>query len=607
MHMVSASGRPATAQGQLEKTPMVHLLVYLADRRLTGSISFFPPCPTGPAEDVIHFLDGAPAKVRTAVPIAHLGEVLVDLGLLTEEARSTSLEAATSAGELHGNYLVRTGMIDRTALFMGLRAQAKRKTAHIFSAPTETKYSFFEGTNLLEDWGGPELSPLDPLDEIWLAASAPCNARLIDATLARLGSTMLKLHPSSPVERFGFGPKELRVVKRIRAAPATLSDVIASQVAPDSTVRLVVYVLLVTRHLDHGSSAGPVALDWVPVSFSHGSRAPASASVPAAPAKSVAPQITKAAADTVSASGHTPLSPALAARREAIVERAKAIDNEDYFQMLDVRRDATDRDIQTSFLTFAKVWHSDRLPAELDDVREQATKVFARTNTAFETLSKPERRRQYLDTLAGNAPAADDEAEQVQKVLEAAMQYQHAEVFFKKHDLVNAEQCIERACSLDPEQSGYLALNVAIQFKKRSLDASVDDLVQMLDAVIAKNDRCELAYFTRANMLKRLGETAMAMDDFRIVYALNPGNLDAAREVRIYEMRQSKLPGARGSSGPPEKSHSSLPAKTPSVAAAKSHSSSPATSPSSSPATSPSSSPGKTVGKILSGFFKLNK
>jgi hypothetical protein len=36
--MTKLAGLTPTAEGLLEKTPLVHLLVYLADRELTGSL-----------------------------------------------------------------------------------------------------------------------------------------------------------------------------------------------------------------------------------------------------------------------------------------------------------------------------------------------------------------------------------------------------------------------------------------------------------------------------------------------------------------------------------------------------------------------------------------
>jgi hypothetical protein len=149
--MVNAGGRSPTAEGCLDKTPLVHLLVHLADRAATCSISLASPRPNGTEENVVYFRDGAPAKVRTGRPVAHLGEVLVEFGFLNEQARRSTLQTAMKAGELHGQVLIRAGLIDQKVLLTGLRTQAARKMAHIFSVPSETTFSSFEGTDLLAD------------------------------------------------------------------------------------------------------------------------------------------------------------------------------------------------------------------------------------------------------------------------------------------------------------------------------------------------------------------------------------------------------------------------------------------------------------------------
>jgi tetratricopeptide (TPR) repeat protein len=546
--MVSASGRPPTAEGSLEKTPLVHLLVYLADRALTGSMVFVSPRANGAQYDVVYFADGAPAKVRTGEPVAHLGEVLVEFGFLTEQARRATLATARQASELHGRVLVRTGAIDEKVLLTALCTQATRKLTHIFGVPNDTTFSFFEGTDLLEDWGGPELVVLDPLEQIWRAACARSNEAVVDSTLARLGLATLKLHDATAAGRFGFGPAELRLVDRIRQSPSTLADLIASGVAPERATRLVVYVLLVTRYLDVTGSIRPAT------------NPPPVASIPVARANAPAGASAAQANRSPARTDRADLSPALAARRESILERAGSIDTEDYFQMLGVPRDAPDRSIQSAYYSLAKEWHTDRLPPELDDVRDAAAKVFARIDEAFQTLLSHDRRSRYIETLGENG-GAEAEQEHVERILDAATQFQHGEVFFKQHDLANAEKCSSRAYELDPEQSDYIALHAAVQLQKRAPDAPVDDLLALVDEAISRNDRCERAYFCRGILRKRMGRIERAMDDFRVAFQLNPSNLDAGREVHVFEMRKAKQSGAPGKTKPPSKDPSAPPPK----------------------------------------------
>ena len=84
------------------------------------------------------------------------------------------------------------------------------------------------------------------------------------------------------------------------------------------------------------------------------------------------------------------------------------------------------------------------------------------------------------------------------------------------------------------------------------------------------------------------------MVDFRNAYELNPKNLDAAREVRLYEMRRSKhperksTPSPRRSSTPPA-GKSMAPGRSSIVPGKK------------------SSNPPKKDGGMLSGIGKLFK
>lgn len=51
------------------------------------------------------------------------------------------------------------------------------------------------------------------------------------------------------------------------------------------------------------------------------------------------------------------------------------------------------------------------------------------------------------------------------------------------------------------------------------------------------NERCERAYFYRAMLYKRQHRNGLAFKDFQKVAELNPKNIDAQRELRLYEMR----------------------------------------------------------------------
>jgi tetratricopeptide (TPR) repeat protein len=458
---------PPTARGNLAKTPFLHLVVYMADKGFAGTIAF------GPAGSVherfVHFERGAIVKIR----------------------------AAASDGDGSGSPM--------------------RILSTLLHAPGETGYRYYADLDLFPE--EPQRPALDPIRIIGSAISSTATTRIpdviVEGVLEKVGTRVLKMHPQGDVDRFGFGATELAIVQRIRATPSTLAALVGSGVAPERTVRLVVYVLLITRRLDQGSGAAPICPRW----------------------RSDPPPQNGAASSPSSGLAE------LVMRRDAILERASLIDREDYFAILGVPRDVKDAELQSAYFALAKTWHTDRLPAALSEVRETATRVFARMTEAFETLSDPERRAQYVTTLVSPSGKSrvvpDDEAERIQSVLEAASNFRKAEILLKKNDLAAAEKLARAAREADPDQADYIALHVSIiALGRADPTADVSDLITELSAALLQDARNERAYFTRATLHRRAGRFDLAIADFRKVAEINPKNVDAVREVRLYEMRR---------------------------------------------------------------------
>jgi tetratricopeptide (TPR) repeat protein len=150
--------------------------------------------------------------------------------------------------------------------------------------------------------------------------------------------------------------------------------------------------------------------------------------------------------------------------------------------------------------------------------------------------------------------ASPDEQEQVARVVDAALEFQKAEILLKKNDLAGAERLVAHAVEVDPDQPEYLALLAWICALRRGdppdlreghTSTHFDDLVKILDGILAKEARFERALYYRGVLLKRGGRMEKAMRDFRLAAEINPKNLDAVREVRLYEMRKRSGPAPK--------------------------------------------------------------
>src|SRR5262249_43808564 len=161
---------------------------------------------------------------------------------------------------------------------------------------------------------------------------------------------------------------------------------------------------------------------------------------------------------------------------------------------------------------------------ELVDLKPQVSKVFAKMSDAFQALNDAEKRAEYVKKLHDGG-AADADQEKVARAVDAALDFQKAEIMLKKHDLNGAETLPGRAAAADPDPPEYIALLVWIQAMRRgdlpvlaegARTTHYDDLIKTLDALLSKEPRYERALFYRGMLLKRSGYPDKAIRDFRL-------------------------------------------------------------------------------------------
>ncbi len=593
-----ASTRPApTASGNLAKTPLVHLLLYATQQKLTGSIEFFAPDKRSAA---VLFLAGDPAKVRTSEPVAYLGRVLLELGHLTEAQLDRSLADLAvekrSGPRLHGQLLVAQGLVTEQKLQAGLDEQLGRKLRFVASLPPETAYAYFERFDALRGWGGEASAGVDPLPHLWaiLRGSPPWSH--VRAGLARVERSPLRVARGANLRRLALGKPETDAAELLRARPLRVAELARTGHLDEPNSQLLAYLLLITKHVDALPAVDPGnetanAADGPPPALRGSGQHPTPAvsrslsrptpTFSPRPTPPASPRPTPSARPAAHSSGSRisappeakrvtlpppppkDLAPELAERWSEIVERAGNIDRADYFMMLDIARDATRDEVESSFLALAKRWHPDRLPPELAPVREYCSRVFARMGEARATLTDEEQCARYMKLLADGSGSPETQ-ETVARVVEAAGNFQKAEVCFKRNDYAQAEALCRKALELDPTQPDYVAMLAWLTALKPENQGSekTTACIEQLAKAIKMSDRCEKAYFWRGMLYRRLGKDDLAVRDFRLVIELNPRNIDAAREVRLYQMRggsKTSNPPARKSSSPPQKPGDSSP------------------------------------------------
>lgn len=554
-----------TAEGTLARTPLPHVLLYVRDRRLAGTLAVWPDeAGEDPAPNDAH---PAPSRKEDRV--------------LFEAGVPVAGRFATEASTLE------RGLLD---LFQRERAP----------------YAFYEAV----DYVGGSAAVLRGhvnLDQLLCAGVVRGRPRedVIDAVLGKLGDGPIRLRPDAQLLRFGLLGTENAFVEVLRAAPAPVAQLVAGFANPKLARRLL-YLFAITRSLEPvdpqrlaavAQGAAAQRASAPPAPASQVSQAPAASAVsperislpvppppstpaPSLPLPSLPPPGSAPGSAAGSAAGPTasqppaarkkrglappepppPPPPGLSAEHAAlwneISRRYVNSDRQTYYDMLGIGTDASAQRAKDAYFEAVKRLHPDRLPPELAPLAPQAQRVFALLTEAHDTLSDEARRLKYLSDVksGGGTPEA---ARHAAAVLESTVEHSMAEALLKQRKYEQALAHVHAAIELYADECDYHVTEARILLEQHAEDdAILPRALAAVDRAVGLNPKRDLAHFWRGRVLGRLGRGREAYEAYKRARDLNPKNVDAEREVRIYEMRMRTGGGAErkgdgGKSEPP--------------------------------------------------------
>ncbi len=263
-----------TARGTLGATPLAHVLVYMLDHALTGSIVFREP---DDLDHILYFQVGAVSKVSIARPTSRLGDELVGSGLVPRATINEAVDGARRLGLLLGEYLVGHDLVTRDILTRALETQIAGRVASLVNLPPETTYSFYRDVDLL---GTVETEGVlsDPLNVILATVRAWHDRARIRATLARIAKHPLVLHEHSDVTHLALTAAERKVLDHVRDVKPATSLLFQSRIGDEEIVSSLLYALAVTRQFAFkGQKGAPMGGRGAAIPISIAPPAPAEA------------------------------------------------------------------------------------------------------------------------------------------------------------------------------------------------------------------------------------------------------------------------------------------------------------------------------------------
>ena len=200
---------------------------------------------------------------------------------------------------------------------------------------------------------------------------------------------------------------------------------------------------------------------------------------------------------------------------------------QNYFEILGVGKNARSQEINRCYHELAKSLHPDKLsPSSPPELIELAKTVFSKITDAYQTLSNPTKKENYLKTL---------EVGFAEEILKSEAIFDEGLRFLKSNQFRDARKAFQKSMKLKGHRSDtviYVAWAYAKE-KRRKMESDKLSLEikSMLDQV-AHEDRHSIPYFfTKAMYYELSGQIEKAYANFKHCVKLDPDFIDAKREI----------------------------------------------------------------------------
>jgi tetratricopeptide (TPR) repeat protein len=223
----------------------------------------------------------------------------------------------------------------------------------------------------------------------------------------------------------------------------------------------------------------------------------------------------------------------------------REIEGKNHFDVLGVTEETGEAELRSAYFDLLKKFGADYFHQVSDAGAKAAIdRVNKAIRQAYDTLSKPEKRAEYVAQLHGEAaPQAIDIAD----VFEAEQSMSQARSLMERGDFAVALPKLERAIQLDPKSvegavrlayTKYMLLDVGPDNKRNqeSVEACRKTLTETLDQ-LPKADYLRV-YLGDIENLE--GNNTRAIDWYKKAIRINPENLQATRGIKLIEGRAQR-------------------------------------------------------------------
>lgn len=523
-----------TAKGNLKHKRFPEVLAQLYRWRATGALLL----RREPTKKIVYLKEGYPIFVKSNLLSECLGRVLVREKMISDEECERSLQLmkqreSAGAARQQGTVLIEMGAISPHNLVFALQMQLEQKLFDIFSWP-DGDYQFNAEIEIPNQTVHLDMSLATIVHE---GVRRRFTEGQLDDLLEPFLDAFIGPHPDP-----GYRYQELSLEADERRLLAlvdgrrTMRDVIDKSGLTRLQAKQLVYALLATETIQPQSKASKKK-DALDAASSIASQKP--------------PPLRKRGADSVfapegsSSRGSRGGSPGAAGGsaslegvpvdevRGKLMERARAMRRQNFFEMLGVSRQAHGDEVQRAYHSLIKEVHPDKLRGAVPaDARALAEQMSHQLEVAFETLSDDKRRAEYTKKLEQGAKTGV--SDELGKILAAEGRFRKGEQALVAGTYGKAVQMFREAVELYPEEGEFHAHLGWALFLESPDDATVQaDAVKRLQHGIHLSPRLDRAHIFLGRVLTRMGRAPDAQRAFEQALVSNPDSSEALAELKL--------------------------------------------------------------------------
>ena len=211
-------------------------------------------------------------------------------------------------------------------------------------------------------------------------------------------------------------------------------------------------------------------------------------------------------------------------------------------------------EIRSKFFGLSKQYHPDRAFGATPEVRELMEQIFRRVQEAYEIASDPKKKEEYIARKEEEQGGLDPKT-----AIKAEIAFTQGELFLKNRNYAKAVELFQQAVDGNAyavEYKAYLGWAMFLADPSKYTEAA-----KLIHEVIKTNPNLDKGFYFLGCIFKARNELSQAENAFKKAVSVNPNNVDAQRELRLFSMRKDKggapQPAAKeekkGAAGPEKK------------------------------------------------------